>query len=157
MPTLSHLTVGRFIRELITGIAPVSVLLEEWGLDADTYLELKKTPLFRSELESAVAEVHAQGQDAGYIMRMKLLSEEFIGDIEKLVRDEMAPHSVKADMIKFVAEMGRLRPEKKPEVSAGTAVTFNFGGNVGKLLGVEKTLEVEKFQSLADGERDIAS
>lgn len=144
MPTLNHLTVGRFIRELLTGIAPVSVLLEEWGLDADTYLELKKTPVFQRELETARSELAQQGQDAGYIMRMKLLSEEFIGDIEKLVRDEMAPHSVKADMIKFVAEMGRLRPEKKTEGAAtGTQVTFNFGGNVGKLLGVEKVLEVK--------------
>lgn len=143
MPTLTTLTVGRFIRELITGISPTSVLLAEWGISHDDYLELRKTKVFQRELASAVAEVQAQGSDAGYIMRMKLLSEEFIGDIEKIVRDDQAPHSVRADLIKFVADMGRLKPEKKSDAPAGTSVTFNFGGNVGKLFGVEKVLEVQ--------------
>lgn len=142
MPNLTTLTVGRFIRELITGVSPVSILLSEWGLDADTYMELRKTKVFQRELAAAVNEVQAQGQDASYIMRMRLLSEEFFPDIQAIVRDERAPHSVKMDAIKFCAEMGRLRPEKRTEGPAGTAVTFNFGGNVGKLLGVEKVLEV---------------
>jgi hypothetical protein len=145
MPTLTSITVGRFIRELITGISPVSVLFEEWGIDADTYAELKRTPLFQKELQGAIAEVRAQGADAGYIMRMKLLSEEFFGDIEKIVRDEMAPHSVKMEAIKFCAEMARLKPEKKQDVVAGTAVNFNFGGTLGKLLGTD-VLEVKPTQ-----------
>ena len=143
MPVLTTMTVGRFIRELITGISPVSILLEEWGLTADDYLELKKTPVFRAELQKVREQVHAEGANASYVTRMQLLSEEFIGDIEKIVRDEMAPHAVKADMIKFAAEMGRLRPEKKQEgAAAGTQVTFNFAPSIGKLLGVEKILEV---------------
>jgi hypothetical protein len=137
MPNLTSLTVGRFIRELLTGIAPTSTLFEEWGIDHDTYMELKRTPVFQRELQGAIAELKSQGQDAGYILRMKLLSEEFFGDIERIVRDEMAPHSVKMDAIKFCAEMARLRPEKKDAAPAGTTVSFNFGGNVGKLLGLE--------------------
>jgi hypothetical protein len=137
MPNLTTLTVGRFIRELVTGISPVSTLLEEWGLDYDTYMELQKTKVFRAELARAVAELQQQGPDASYILRMKLLSEEFFGDIEKIVRDEMAPHSVKMDAIKFCAEMARLRPEKKVEAQTGTSVSFNFGGSIGKLLGIE--------------------
>jgi hypothetical protein len=143
MPNLTTLTVGRFIRELITGISPVSILLEEWGLDHDTYMELRKTKVFQQELAAAVADVQRQGPDASYVMRMKLLSEEFFGDIEKIVRDDMAPHSVKMDAIKFVAEMARLRPEKKQDAVTGTSVNFNFGGNVGKLLGIDNVLEVK--------------
>jgi hypothetical protein len=101
--------------------------------------------LFQKELQGAIAEVRAQGADAGYIMRMKLLSEEFFGDIEKIVRDEMAPHSVKMEAIKFCAEMARLKPEKKQDVVAGTAVNFNFGGTLGKLLGTD-VLEVKPTQ-----------
>jgi len=143
MTNLTTLTVGRFIRELITGISPVSILLSEWGLDHDTYMELKKTKVFRAELERAIQDVQAQGPDAAYVLRMKLLSEEFFPDIQAIVRDEKAPHSVKMDAIKFVAEMGRLRPEKKSDAPAGTAVHFNFGGNLGKLLGIENVLEVQ--------------
>lgn len=142
MPTLTTLTVGRFIRELITGVSPVSILLEEWGLDHLTYMELRKTKVFQAELASAIREVQSQGADAGYVMRMKLLSEEFFGDIEKIVRDDNAPHSVKMEAIKFCAEMARLKPEKKAEGIAGTTVNFQFGGAIGKLLGVEKILEV---------------
>ena len=154
MPNLTTLTVGRFIRELITGISPVSTLLEEWGITHDDYLELQKTKVFRTELQNAIADVQRQGPDASYIMRMKLLSEEFFGDIERIVRDEMAPHSVKMDAIKFCAEMARLRPEKKDAAPAGTTVSFNFGGNVGKLLGLEgqaAVLEV-KPEPTATGE-----
>ncbi len=144
MPNLTTLTVGRFIRELITGISPVSTLLEEWGIDHDTYMELAKTKVFQKELRAAITDVQSQGPDAAYIMRMKLLSEEFFGDIEAIVRDTNAPHSVKMDAIKFCAEMGRLRPEKKQETAVGTAVNFNFGGNIGKLLNLDSTtLEIK--------------
>jgi hypothetical protein len=158
MPTLTSLTVGRFIRELLTGIAPTSTLFEEWGIDADTYMELKRTPVFQRELQSAVAELKSQGQDAGYILRMKMLSEEFFGDIEKIVRDELAPHSVKMDAIKFCAEMARLKPEKKQEAVAGTAVNFNFGGSIGKLLNLDSTiLEVKPNPNPATIEQSPAA
>jgi hypothetical protein len=150
MPALTSLTVGRFIRELLTGIAPTSVLFEEWGIDHDTYMELKRTPAFQRELQGALAELRSQGQDAGYILRMKMLSEEFFGDIEAIVRDELAPHSVKMEAIKFCAEMARLKPEKKDAVPAGTSVNFNFGGNVGKLLGIKDVLEVKPAAGTAE-------
>jgi hypothetical protein len=75
------------------------------------------------------------GNDAGYIYRMKSLSEEFITEIVRIMKAPDTPVSTRVELIKFTAEMARLKekPPQKNDFDAGPrgpSVVFHFGAGL---------------------------
>jgi len=136
MPQLNEHTLGRLCREIAAGLAPLPILLQEWGLVPHLYEELKLTPAYRHEMSVIAQEVQELGNDAGYVYRMKSLSEEFITTIVDIMRDPETSKSMKFDVIRFCAEMARLK--EKPQSAAqqaqlgprGPTVVFQLGAGL---------------------------
>jgi hypothetical protein len=76
------------------------------------------------------------GADAGYVYRMKSLSEEFLAEIVRIMQHADTSTGTKVDLIKFCADMARLK--EKPTTAAnqeanrprGPSVIFNFGAGL---------------------------
>lgn len=131
MPNLTSTTLGRFCRELAGGLDDIPTLLAEWGIDQTKFEALQRSPAFQQEMRLVQAEMAELGNDAGYIYRMKSLSESLLPDFIKLLQDSATSSSLKFEMIKWAAEMGRLKekPAAKTDaaISRGPAVVFRFG------------------------------
>lgn len=132
MPSLSPTTLGKFCREIAGGLSPVDVLLREWGLSSEDYHRLRESPGYQHEMQVIVQEMQELGPDAGYIYRMKALSEEFIADILGIMRNPDTGPGTKVELIKFCADLARLK--EKPasaasvaNVARGPSVVFHFG------------------------------
>lgn len=130
MPILSPTTLGKFCREIAGGLSPLPVLLEEWGLTTEAYALLRDSPGYQHEMRVIVQEMQELGPDAGYIYRMKSLSEEFIADIVQIMRNPETGAGTKVELIKFCAELARLK--EKPAAAGergpvGPSVVFQFG------------------------------
>lgn len=133
---LTSTTLGRFCRELACGLDKVEVLLTEWGVTPDEFEQVKRSPAFIAEMQVVQGEMQALGADAGYIYRMKSLCEDMLPDFISLYRDPVTSIGQKFEMIKWAAEMARLKD--KP-VSRGTEidvkprgpqVVFHFGAGL---------------------------
>lgn len=132
MPLLSPTTLGKFCREIAGGLSPLDVLLREWGLSSDEYARLRESPGYKHEMQVIVQEMQELGPDAGYIYRMKALSEEFIADIVNIMRDPGTGPGTKVELIKFCADLARLKEKPTPAgqqnaLPRGPSVVFNFG------------------------------
>lgn len=136
MPTLMPTTLGKFCREIAGGLSPLPILLREWDLSDAEYERIKTSDGYKSEMLTIVAEMQEMGADAGYIYRMKALSEEFITDLVTIMRDPTTGAGTKVDIIKFVADLARLKekPPSAAEMKAagprGPTVVFNFGAGL---------------------------
>lgn len=134
MPLLSPTSLGKFCREIAGGLSPLDVLLREWGLSPEDYTRLRESPGYKHEMQVIVQEMQELGPDAGYIYRMKALSEEFIADIVGIMRDPSTGAGTKVELIKFCADLARLK--EKPQAAAaqggprGPSVVFNFGAGL---------------------------
>lgn len=133
MPELTPHTLGKFCREIAVGLSPLQTLLSEWGLTPDTYERLRDSPGYKHEMAVIAQEIQELGPDAGYIYRMKSLSEEFLKEIVKIMESPDTSVGTRVDLIKFCAEMGRLK-EKPPtgnkngvDFPRGPSVIFQFG------------------------------
>jgi hypothetical protein len=131
VPTLTSTTLGRFCRELAGGLDELPTLLREWGVDPAQFEVLQRSPAFELEMRAVQAEMADLGNDAGYIYRMKSLSEQMLPDFVKMMQDPATPTSTRFDMIKWAAEMARLKekPAKNDPLAGprGPSVTFHFG------------------------------
>jgi hypothetical protein len=133
MPTLLSTTLGKFCREIASGLSPLPVLLQEWDLTDAEYDRIKASDGYKAEMVAIMAEMQELGPDAGYIYRMKALSEEFISDIITIMRDPLTGAGTKVEIIKFVADLARLKEktptpaELKAQGPRGPTVVFNFG------------------------------
>jgi hypothetical protein len=131
MPTLTSTTLGRFCRELAGGLDDIDTLLGEWQLNQIQFDALQRTPAFQQEMVRVQQEMQDIGNDAGYVYRMKSLSESLLPDVVQLLRDAATGPALKFEMIKWVAEMARLKekPVPKGDVAGprGPMVVFKFG------------------------------
>lgn len=132
MPILTTATLGKFCRELAAGLSSLDVLLHEWGLTHEQYAALAQSEGYRYEMTVIAQEMREMGADAGYIYRMKSLSEEFVQQIVAIMHDLATPTATKVDLIKFCAEMARLKEKPMSAAQAaagprGPSVVFQFG------------------------------
>ncbi len=77
-------------------------------------------------------EMLEMGPDAGYVYRMKALSEVFLADVVNIMKDAATSTGTKVDLIKFCAEMARLKEKPIPTNQQqlgprGPSVIFQFG------------------------------
>lgn len=134
MPTLNTVTLGKFCRELACGLSDTRTLLGEWGLSVEQYNALEASPGFKREMLLVLDEMKDLGADAGYIYRMKSLAEEQIAEVIKIMKDPATGVGTRVDLIKFVAEMARVK--EKPAVRNGEVgprgpqVIFHFGAGL---------------------------
>jgi hypothetical protein len=132
--TLTPVTLGKFCREIAVGLSPLPTLLAEWSVTPQQYAEIRESEGFKYEMATIVREMQEFGADAGYIYRMKALSEEFLGEIVAIMKDPNTGAGVKTDLIKFCADMGRLK--EKPTAGpngggpSGPSVVFHFGAGL---------------------------
>ncbi len=95
--------------------------------------EIKQSPAFKHEMAVVLQEMQDMGSDAGYIYRMKSLSESLLPDFVKMVTSNDTPTGTKFEMIKWAAEMARLKekPAKTAaELPRGPSVIFQFGAGL---------------------------
>lgn len=135
MPTLTSTTLGRFCRELAGGLDDIPTLLAEWQIPPAQFELLQKSPAFVAEMQIVRSEMNDLGNDAGYVYRMKSLSEEMLPEFVKMLRDPATTTGQKFDMIKWAAEMARLKekPPNKSDLQAGPrgpTVVFRFGAGL---------------------------
>lgn len=153
MPKLSPVTMGSFAKELVLAIEPLPDLLKSWELTNEEYETLRANPNFHKELLQATEEVRAMGPDAGFIMRAKILSEDFLEDIVCLMGDKNTPAETRVAIFKHITELARLQPPKNlPNGNygpIGPSVVFNFGAG---MPGVPQTLTVKPDLQLLPAE-----
>lgn len=134
MPTLTTTTLGRFCRELAGGLDDITTLLAEWQVTLPDWEGIQTSPAFIAEMQLVEAEMRDMGNDAGYVYRMKSLSEQMLPEVVRLLTDAATTPSMKFEMIKWVAEMARLKekPVQKGEFSGprGPTVVFKFGAGL---------------------------
>jgi len=132
MPSLTSTSLGQFCREIAIQLSPLPTLLQEWGITPDEFDRLRETHGYKHEMTVLANEMAELGADAGYVYRMKALSEIFIEDIVEIMKDSETPRQAKVDLIKFCAEMARLKEKPVPAGQAlntprGPSVVFHFG------------------------------
>lgn len=132
MPLLTSTTLGQFCREIAIQLSPLPVLLEEWGLTDEAYERLRTTKGYQDELIVITKEMQELGPDAGYVYRMKALSEIFIEDVVKIMKAVDTSTGTKVELIKFCADMARLKEKPLPQQmqldrARGPSVIFHFG------------------------------
>jgi hypothetical protein len=80
------------------------------------------------------AEMRELGNDAGYVYRMKSLSEQMLPEVVKLLMSDHTTPTMKFEMIKWVAEMARLKEKPVPKGEfqgpRGPSVIFKFGAGL---------------------------
>lgn len=133
MPALTTVTLGKFCRELACGLSEKSVLLNEWGLTDEQYAMLEGSAGFKREMQLVLDEMRELGADAGYIYRMKSLAEDQISEVIKIMSDPATGVGTRVDLIKFVAEMARVKEKPVPrgtEGQRGPQVIFQFGAGL---------------------------
>lgn len=149
MPTLTSVSLGKFCREVAGGLSPMPVLLQEWGVTTEQFEQIRTSDAYLHEMQVIVREMQELGPDAGYIYRMKALSEEFIADIVTIMRNENTSAATKVDLIKFCAELARLKEKPVPagaqaQGPRGPSVVFNFGPGL-PVPTIEVKPELEAF------------
>lgn len=133
---LTSTTLGRFCRELACGLDQVEVLLAEWGVTEEQFALVQKSPAFQNEMAVVEAEMRELGADAGYIYRMKSLCEDMLPDFVKMYKDVAISPNQKFEMMKWAAEMARLKEKNVPRGTAdmpgprGPTVVFQFGAGL---------------------------
>lgn len=134
MPTLTPTTLGQFCRELAIQLSPLPTLLTEWGLTPEQFTILQNSAGYKHEITVITNEMLELGPDAGYVYRMKALSEIFIKDVVQIMQDPETPRSTKVELIKFCAEMARVKEKVVPAgqqvLNRGPSVVFNFGAGL---------------------------
>jgi hypothetical protein len=135
MPTLTTTTLGRFCRELAGGLDSVEVLLNEWSISPEDFQDIQTSPAFIAEMRLVESEMRELGNDAGYIYRMKSLSESMLPEVVALLSDKNTSPMLKFDVIRWVAEMARLKekPMQKNDPAnfpRGPQVIFHFGAGL---------------------------
>ncbi len=143
MPVLTQVTAGAFCRELVTGLEPLPELLQSWQITPAQYDALRRNEWFQKELRAAVADVRDMGPDSTFIMRCKVLSEEFLGDVLGMMKSASTPPDVRARLFETITDLARLKPSKASPAAGsggfGPQVTFNFGAG---LKGVPESLTI---------------
>lgn len=134
MPDLSTTTLGRFCRELAGGLDDLSVILKEWHVTQEDWEGIQSSPAFIAEMQLVEAEMREMGNDAGYVYRMKSLSEQMLPEVVKLLMSDHTTPTMKFEMIKWVAEMARLKEKPVPKGEfqgpRGPSVVFRFGAGL---------------------------
>jgi hypothetical protein len=135
MPTLTTTTLGRFCRELAGGLDSLPVLLQEWGVSEQDFADIQTSPAFITEMKLVQLEMQELGNDAGYIYRMKSLSESMLPEVVALLQDKNTSPMLKFDVIRWVAEMARLKEKPVPKGDLnqgprGPSVIFHFGAGL---------------------------
>ncbi len=156
MPLLTPVSLGQFCRELAIQLSPLPTLLQEWNLTPEQFAILQNSAGYKHEITVIANEMAELGPDAGYVYRMKALSEIFIKDVVQIMNDTETPRSTKVELIKFCAEMARVKekvlPANQQLQNRGPSVVFNFGAGlpiqsmevVGELIA-EQGLEVQEI------------
>ena len=152
MPTLTTTTLGRFCRELAGGLDSLPVLLTEWGVSEQDFADIQTSPAFITEMKLVQLEMQELGNDAGYIYRMKSLSESMLPEVVALLQDKNTSPMLKFDVIRWVAEMARLKekPVQKNDANLprGPQVVFHFGAGLPvqsmKVIGGDVQVQPEK-------------
>lgn len=136
MPTLNTVTLGKFCREIACGLSPIEDLIDEWGLTPEDYDQIRESEGFKAEMQLVVREMQELGPDAGYVYRMKSLAEDQIAEVVKIMSSQDTTTSQKIELIRFVAEMSRLKEKPAPKgadfdgAPRGPHVVFHFGAGL---------------------------
>lgn len=113
--------------EIALKTAPMDEIRTAYGYSKDEWAALPRDPVFLADLAAAVTMVKKEGMS--FRIKAQLQAEELLKSSWRLIHDENAPPSVKADLIK--ATMRWAGYDAKEAVGAGNAVGLNIQINLG--------------------------
>jgi hypothetical protein len=119
-----------FPLEIALKTAPLQTICEAYGIDRDTWEELRVSPRFVADITEAVELVKKEG--AGFKLKARMQSDALLATSWKMIHAplDQVPSSVKADLIKSTIRWAGLEPEKTPAA----------GGQAGSTLQIQINL-----------------
>lgn len=119
--------------ELALKTASPADLRIEYGYDVDEWDDLKRNPVFLKELAGACELVRQEGMS--FKLKAKLIAEENLKEVFRLIRDTLTPAQTKAKLIEINARWAGFDPRTNGEESIGggalAANTLNIQINLG--------------------------
>lgn len=114
----------RIAYELALGVdEPADVFLRH-GMSSEAGIALLATPGFSEVLSRVDQEVKASGMS--FRAKAKVMAEELLGHGFVIATDATAPMTVRADLIKWTAEMAGYKPKATETVSDKNGTGFNL-------------------------------
>lgn len=112
----------RFSPRLLIDLAvwkeePPLAVFAKHGVSADQAVVLLQNAAFAKSLRDAHEYVAANG--LSFRARARAIAEDVLGEAYDIITDPEMPPSVRADLIKWSAEMGDLEPPRRKEEAAG--------------------------------------
>ena len=106
----------------------IKELLARYNLDAMTYAQFSKDPVFIKHVDNYRSEIRDKG--VTFKMKARVQAEELLSTSWMLIHNPDVSPAVKADLIKSTVKWAGLEP-RGPEVEAGggngVAITINLG------------------------------
>lgn len=111
--------------ELALKTAPLARLREEYGFSEAEWDALRYDPNFLKDLTAAVELVRKEGMS--FRLKARLQAEELLKSSWRMIHDDLAPASVRADLIKATMRWAGYEAELK---ATGTASANNLQINI---------------------------
>lgn len=134
-PSLLPLDVALWIADAKHGNAeeqirtnPPKELLDAHGLSVEGFVDLWKSHVFQQAVKEQYKAVIKEGLQ--YKFRARAMSEEFLGEVWRLVKNEETSSAVRMDAIKWTAKMAGLEPQPKDtaQTQEKFSLVIQFGG-----------------------------
>lgn len=113
--------------EIALKTAPMDEIRIAYGYSQEEWSALRYDPVFLADLAAAVQVVKKEGMS--FKLKAQLQAEELLKSSWRLIHDEQAPASVKADLIK--ATMRWAGYDAKEQVASGGGNALNIQINLG--------------------------
>lgn len=114
--------------EIALKTAPMDEIRQAYGYSPEEWAALPKNPVFLSDLAAAVTIVKKEGMS--FKLKAQLQAEELLKQSWRMIHDEQAPASVRADLIKATMRWAGYEVKENAAGAGGNtlAIQINLGG-----------------------------
>lgn len=124
---------GALIMALIMDPGKQAEVLHENNTTADEVEELfKNNEEFRIAVKECQSVIKAQGPNAGFVLRAKIMAEDLLGDMYMIGKDRNTPAALRIRVAENAAAWGRLDPKhdkgRTDATDTGVHLSFNIIG-----------------------------
>jgi len=116
-PAAYKLQLERLAYELALKLEEPGAIFARHGYDREQAVELLHQPGFGDLLERVSKEVREQG--VTFRAKARIMAEDLLQDGYEIATDELAPKTVRAELIQWFAKVGDLEPAPKSKDSGG--------------------------------------
>lgn len=138
---------GALIMEMLTDPDNADDIILAHGTTPAEVRQLFETNReFQVALRECRSVITAQGPNAGFVLRSKMLAEDMLDTMYEMAKSKTATHAVKLRAIEDLVSWGRLNPKddksRNEATDTGVHLTMNFIGlkrNIPQIIDVEPT------------------